>query len=44
MMSVLDLLIVDNQVFVLLVAEMTIFMLLVVPMPFTIRRKMFTYV
>ncbi|KAI4861495.1 B-cell receptor-associated 31-like protein [Hypoxylon rubiginosum] len=32
-----------SLVFVLLVAEMTIFMLLVVPMPFTIRRKMFTF-
>ncbi|XXH05496.1 tRNA-dihydrouridine synthase 3 [Hypoxylon texense] len=42
-MSALDLLIVDNQVFVLLVAEMALFMLLVVPMPFTIRRKMFTF-
>ncbi|KAI1392873.1 B-cell receptor-associated 31-like protein [Hypoxylon trugodes] len=30
-------------VFVLLVAEMSLFMLLVVPMPFTIRRKMFTF-
>ncbi|KAI1762339.1 B-cell receptor-associated 31-like protein [Hypoxylon sp. FL1150] len=40
---VLDMLIVDNQVFVLLVAEMTLFMLLVVPMPFSVRRKMFTF-
>ncbi|KAI1414034.1 B-cell receptor-associated 31-like protein [Hypoxylon sp. FL1857] len=30
-------------VFVLLVAEMSLFMLLVVPMPFTVRRKMFTF-
>ncbi|KAI1774602.1 B-cell receptor-associated 31-like protein [Hypoxylon cercidicola] len=32
-----------SLVFVLLVAEMSLFMLLVVPMPFTIRRKMFTF-
>ncbi|KAI2622520.1 B-cell receptor-associated 31-like protein [Hypoxylon sp. NC1633] len=43
MVTILDLLIIDNQVFILLVAEMTLFMLLVVPMPFTIRRKMFTF-
>ncbi|KAI0473779.1 B-cell receptor-associated protein 31-like-domain-containing protein [Xylariaceae sp. FL0804] len=30
-------------VFLLLVAEMTLFMLLVVPMPFTVRRKMFAF-
>ncbi|KAI5863011.1 B-cell receptor-associated 31-like protein [Durotheca rogersii] len=30
-------------VFVLLVAEMSLFMLLIVPMPFTVRRKMFTF-
>jgi B-cell receptor-associated protein 31 len=28
----------------LLVAEMTLFMLLIVPLPFTIRRKMFTFI
>lgn len=28
----------------LLVAEMALFMLLVVPMPFAVRRKIFTYV
>lgn len=27
----------------LLVAEMALFMLLIVPLPFTIRRKMFTF-
>ncbi|KAI1465490.1 B-cell receptor-associated 31-like protein [Daldinia caldariorum] len=32
-----------SLVFVLLVAEMSLFMLLVVPMPFTVRRKMFTF-
>lgn len=32
------------QVFVLLMAEMALFMLLIVPMPFTIKRRMFTYV
>jgi hypothetical protein len=31
------------QVFLLLVSEMALFMLLVVPLPFTIRRKMFTF-
>ncbi|KAI1082022.1 B-cell receptor-associated protein 31-like-domain-containing protein [Whalleya microplaca] len=30
-------------VFLLLVAEMSIFMLLIVPMPFTLKRKMFTF-
>jgi hypothetical protein len=30
-------------VFLLLVAEMALFMLLIVPLPFTVRRKMFTY-
>ncbi|TRX93829.1 hypothetical protein FHL15_005211 [Xylaria flabelliformis] len=30
-------------VFMLLVAEMSLFMLLVVPMPFTVKRKMFTF-
>lgn len=30
-------------VFLLLVAEMGLFMLLIVPLPFTVRRKMFTY-
>jgi hypothetical protein len=32
-----------KQVFLLLVAEMVLFMLLIVPLPFTIRRKMFTF-
>ncbi|KAI6083576.1 B-cell receptor-associated 31-like protein [Hypoxylon rubiginosum] len=32
-----------SLVFVLLVAEMSLFMLLVVPMPFTARRKLFTF-
>ncbi|KAI1324814.1 B-cell receptor-associated protein 31-like-domain-containing protein [Xylariaceae sp. FL0255] len=32
-----------SLVFLLLVAEMTLFMLLVVPMPFTVKRKMFTF-
>ncbi|KLU84019.1 hypothetical protein MAPG_03066 [Magnaporthiopsis poae ATCC 64411] len=31
-------------VFVLLMAEMALFMLLILPMPFTIRRKMFTFI
>ncbi|KAI2603800.1 B-cell receptor-associated 31-like protein [Hypoxylon fragiforme] len=43
MITMMDLLMIDNQVFVLLVAEMSLFMLLVVPMPFTVRRKMFTF-
>ncbi len=30
------------QVFVLLMAEMALFMLLIVPLPFAIKRKMFT--
>lgn len=30
-------------VFMLLMAEMGLFMLLIVPLPFTVRRKMFTY-
>ncbi|KAK6582090.1 hypothetical protein PZA11_005787 [Diplocarpon coronariae] len=33
-----------SLVFLLLVAEMTLFMLLIVPLPFTIRRKMFTFI
>jgi len=33
-----------SLVFVLLVAEMTLFMLLIVPLPFTIRRRMFTFI
>lgn len=36
------LLMVLDQVFLLLVAEMALFMLLVVPMPFGMRRKLFT--
>lgn len=40
----MDLLTLHDQVFLLLVAEMALFMLLVVPMPFTVKRKMFTYV
>ncbi|TVY18924.1 hypothetical protein LARI1_G003745 [Lachnellula arida] len=32
-----------SLVFLLLVAEMALFMLLIVPLPFTIRRKMFTF-
>lgn len=32
------------QVFMLLVAEMSIFMLLIVPLPFTIRRRLFTFI
>lgn len=31
-------------VFLLLVAEMTLFMLLIVPLPFTLRRRMFTFI
>lgn len=33
-----------SLVFVLLVAEMSLFMLLIVPLPFTIRRKLFTFI
>jgi len=33
-----------SLVFLLLVAEMTLFMLLIIPLPFTIRRKMFTFI
>ncbi|KAK3396387.1 B-cell receptor-associated protein 31-like-domain-containing protein [Sordaria brevicollis] len=32
------------QVFMLLVAEMSIFMLLIVPLPFAIRRRLFTFI
>ena len=32
------------QVFVLLVAEMLLFVALIVPVPFTIRRKMFNFI
>ena len=32
------------QVFVLLVAEMAIFVALIVPLPYTIKRKLFTFV
>ncbi|KAJ9130418.1 Endoplasmic reticulum transmembrane protein 3 [Pleurostoma richardsiae] len=31
-------------VFLLLVAEMALFMLLIIPLPFTVRRKMFTFI
>ncbi|KAL7620253.1 Endoplasmic reticulum transmembrane protein 3 [Parahypoxylon ruwenzoriense] len=41
-MEVLEL-ILCAQVFMLLVAEMSLFMLLIVPMPFAVRRKMFTF-
>jgi len=33
-----------SLVFLLLVAEMALFMILIVPLPFTIRRKMFTFI
>jgi len=33
-----------SLVFALLVAEMALFMLLIIPLPFTIRRKMFTFI
>ncbi|RFU34796.1 hypothetical protein B7463_g1581, partial [Scytalidium lignicola] len=33
-----------SLVFLILVAEMALFMLLIVPLPFTIRRKMFTFI
>jgi len=33
-----------SLVFLLLVSEMTLFMLLIVPLPFTIRRRMFTFI
>jgi len=33
-----------SLVFLLLVAEMSLFMLLIVPLPFTIRRRMFTFI
>jgi len=33
-----------SLVFVLLVTEMALFMLLIVPLPFTIRRRMFTFI
>lgn len=33
-----------SLVFMLLVAEMSIFMLLIVPLPFTIRRRLFTFI
>ncbi|EKD18512.1 uncharacterized protein L3040_007463 [Drepanopeziza brunnea f. sp. 'multigermtubi'] len=33
-----------SLVFLLLVAEMVLFVLLIVPLPFTIRRKMFTFI
>lgn len=32
------------QVFLLLVTEMSIFMALIVPLPFTFRRKLFTFI
>lgn len=32
-----------SQVFMLLMAEMALFMFLILPMPFTIKRRMFTY-
>lgn len=33
----------DRQVFVLLMLEMFLFMLLILPLPFTVKRKLFTY-
>ncbi|KAF8860118.1 putative BAP31 domain protein [Acephala macrosclerotiorum] len=33
-----------SLVFLLLVSEMALFMLLIIPLPFTIRRKMFTFI
>jgi B-cell receptor-associated protein 31 len=33
-----------SLVFLLLVAEMTLFVLLIIPLPFTVRRKMFTFI
>jgi hypothetical protein len=32
------------QVFMLLMAEMALFMLLIIPMPFSLKRRVFTYV
>ena len=32
------------QVFLLLVVEMAIFMLLIVPLPFSMKRKLFTFI
>ena len=40
----IDVLTVDDQVFLLLVTEMAVFMLLVIPLPFSLRRRIFTYV
>lgn len=37
-----DLLNIYHQVFLLLVTEMALFMLLVLPMPFSVRRRIFT--
>lgn len=33
-----------SLVFLLLVAEMTLFMVLIIPLPFTVRRKLFTFI
>jgi B-cell receptor-associated protein 31 len=33
-----------TQVFVLLMAEMALFMTLIIPLPFTIKRKMFNFI
>ncbi|KAK6065915.1 bap31 domain-containing protein [Seiridium cupressi] len=42
--AVLDLLTIFDQVFLLLVTEMALFMLLVIPMPFSLRRRIFTFI
>lgn len=34
----------NPQVFMLLMAEMALFMFLIVPMPFSLKRRVFTYV
>ncbi|KAK9420485.1 putative Endoplasmic reticulum transmembrane protein [Seiridium unicorne] len=42
--AVFDLLTILDQVFLLLVTEMALFMLLVIPMPFSLRRRIFTFI
>ena len=44
MAAMINILTVDDQVFLLLVTEMAVFMLLVIPLPFSLRRRIFTYV
>lgn len=42
--SMVPLTVSNPQVFMLLMAEMALFMFLIIPMPFSLKRRVFTYV